>query len=508
MTQTAADVKTGLPTFYWYDYETFGVDPRKDRPAQFAGRRTGMDLEPIEGLEGEIFYCRPTEDLLPSPESCLLTGITPQLCAEKGLCESEFAEKVWERLNMPGTVNIGYNTLGFDDEVNRFLFWRNFLDPYSHSWVKGCSRWDLFPVVCAAWALRGDDIKWPQWEEIDQTVYPKAAGRKGVCFKLEFLTKFNGITHGHAHDALSDVDATIGLAKLLAEKEPRLWKWAFENRTTAKVTEAVADMKPVVWVTPRFGISRGCTGVAACFYKEKHDCWMWDLMEDPTMLMSLSFEEVKHRMFLSMEDRAAGLERLPVRRLKANASPFVCANLKVLSADRAQKYGIDFNVVAENLEKLKSVAPRVQSLFAELAGERRSGDDDPKAVDADSALYAGGFTSSSDKARFVKIRAMDPQALAQEASKFRFDGIYFREMLLRYRARNWPDTLTSEEAGKWKQFCSERLMEGRNGALKLSDYFDLIDEAQSSGAYDDEAHQQVLEALYDWGEELGSRLSE
>ena len=167
MTQSSIGAQSVEPTFYWYDYETFGVGPRKDRPAQFAGRRTRLDFSPFSGDTGEIFYCRPTDDQLPNPESCLLTGITPQCCAEKGVCESEFADLIWERLNTPGTVSIGYNTLGFDDEVNRFLFWRNFLDPYTHSWAKGCSRWDLFPVVCAAWALRGDTINWPRWEDID-----------------------------------------------------------------------------------------------------------------------------------------------------------------------------------------------------------------------------------------------------------------------------------------------------------------------------------------------------
>lgn len=137
----------------------------------------------------------------------------------------------------------------------------------------------------------------------------------------------------------------------------------FRNRTTAKVSAAVADMKPVVWVTPKFGIARGCTGIAACFFQEKHDCWMWDLSFDPTVLQSLSYEEIKQRLFPSIKERAQGIERLPIRRLKANASPFVCANLKVLSRERAQKYGIDLDVVAANLQKLRTVAPAVQTIL-------------------------------------------------------------------------------------------------------------------------------------------------
>lgn len=493
----------GTPSFYWYDYETFGVDPKRNRPAQFAGRRTRLDFEPVS--EGEVFYCRPSMDQLPSPESVLLTGITPQICEEKGLRESEFAQTVWERLNAPGTVSIGYNTLGFDDEVNRFLFWRNFLDAYQHSWSNGCSRWDLFPVVCAAWALRGDAIVWPKWEEIDPAAYPKAAGRSGVCFKLEFLTKANGIEHGHAHDALSDVDATIGLARLLAEKEPRLWKWAFENRTKDKVLAAVADAKPVVWVTPRFGIARGCTGIAACLYQEKNDCWMWDLMEDPSILRTLSLEEFRARAFPTAKDREAGVERLPIRPMKANASPFVCSNLRVLAAERAAKYGIDFQVVEKNLAKLREVIPLIQTVFAEALGMRFADEKVDVHPDPDTSLYASGFASASDKVLFAKIRGAAPEELKALAEKgaFRFQDPQFSEMLLRYRARNWPETLSSEDLSRWKALCRSRLFEGEDRALTVSAYFEEIDRLQESGQFDDEGHQEILGDLYEWGEHLG-----
>ena len=266
-------------------------------------------------------------------------------------------------------------------------------------------------------------------------------------------------------------------------------------------------MKPVVWVTPKFGIARGCTGIAACFFQEKHDCWMWDLSFDPTVLQSLSYEEIKQRLFPSIKERAQGIERLPIRRLKANASPFVCANLKVLSRERAQKYGIDLDVAAANLQKLKAVAPAVQTIFAELAAERRSNDAAAPSADPDRSLYSG-FASSGDKARFVQIRSMMPEHLAAEAPKFRFDDQKFAEMLFRFRARNWPEMLSAEETERWRQFCADRIMSGRDGMLQLSDYFDQIDEAQASGLYDDERHQQVLEALYDWGETLGNRLSD
>lgn len=511
------EVKPNAQTFYWYDYETFGLNPRRDRPAQFAGMRTTLELNPVEGSEGEgeILYCRPSADQLPSPESCLLTGITPQLCEEKGLCESAFAGEVFERLNTPGTISIGYNTLGFDDEVNRFLFWRNFLDAYTHSWKDGCSRWDLFPLVCATWALRGDAIKWPKWEEIDPKEYPKAAGRRGVCFKLEFLSKANGITHSHAHDALSDVEATIGLARLIATKEPRLWKWALVNRTTQKVHAAIADMKPVVWVTPRFGVAQGCTGIVAALYQEdKNTFWMWDLMEDPEILRKLSLKELHQRVHPTKEDLKAGIKRLPLRKLKANASPFVCADLRVLSKDRAERYGIDFSVIKENYEKLCALAAFVQGALKEVL--RYEGEEPP--TDIDTALYSTGFSSLDDRTRFSQIRSASPEALREISEKIaqkdiKFDNAQFEPLLLRFRARNWPESLTREEAQYWRSFCRRRLIEGADGALTLSDYFEQIDTLQEaellkSEKTGDECRLAVLEALYAWGEKLGDALED
>ena len=487
-------------TFYWYDYETFGIRSRSDRPAQFAGIRTDLDLNPLG--KGEVFYAKPAMDYLPSPESCLLTGITPQLCEEKGIPESDFAQNIWDRLNQPGTVSIGYNTLGFDDEVNRFLFWRNFLDPYSHGYAGGCSRWDLFPLVCATWALRGSEIQWPQWEDIDPAVYPKAAGRSGVCFKLEFLTKANGITHGHAHDALSDVEATIGLARLIREKEPRLWAWAFKNRTKEAVETAIRDARPVVWVTPKFGIQRGCTRIVACIHTSGNDRYMWDLMYDPSILRSLPLEELKARLFPSRESREAGVAPLPIQRLKVNSSPFVCASLKVLSPDRAARYGIDFNTVLANHAKLADVLPYIASAM-DAALQR---DEAGLVGDVDLDLYSGGFTHPGDKALFREIRSKTPQALAAACDA---EGIHFRDerfeaLLLRFRARNWHETLSSVDEACWQRFCAHRLIEGEPPFLTVAQYFEEIDRLGEAADFEDEAVQDRLAALYEWGEKLGA----
>ncbi|MFU8833439.1 MAG: exonuclease domain-containing protein, partial [Wenzhouxiangella sp.] len=71
------------PSFLWHDFETFGADPRRDRPAQFAALRTNDSLEPIE--DPIVVYCQPARDVLPHPMACLITGISPQMALERGV---------------------------------------------------------------------------------------------------------------------------------------------------------------------------------------------------------------------------------------------------------------------------------------------------------------------------------------------------------------------------------------------------------------------------------------
>src|SRR5690606_22124338 len=140
-----------------------------------------------------VIYCQPTEDMLPQPEACLITGITPQKAKSEGIREVEFIRLIHEQFSKPDTCVAGYNSIRFDDEVTRNTLYRNFFDPYAREWQNGCSRWDLIDVMRLAYALRPDGIQWPTRED-------------GLpSFRLEDLTRANGVEHEAAHDAMSDV---------------------------------------------------------------------------------------------------------------------------------------------------------------------------------------------------------------------------------------------------------------------------------------------------------------
>ena len=474
-------------TFLWHDYETFGTRPRRDWPAQFAAVRTDAELNEIG--EPLVLYCQPPTDRLPEPEACLITGITPQECAAKGLPEHEFARRIHAALAQPGTIGVGYNSIRFDDEVTRFLLWRNLIEPYGREWRDGCSRWDLLDVMRCAHALRPEGIEWPQGEDGLTT------------FKLERLSAANGLAHEAAHDALSDVRATVALARLLRQCQPRLFDFCLALRSKDRVAQELGlpttlrEARPFLHVSGRFGAARGCIAVMAPLAMHptnKNELLAWDLSQDPRELADLQPEQVRARLFTSTADLPDGTTRLPIKGVHLNKSPIVVGQIKTLRPELAERWGIDFGVAASHLDHLRAL-PDLSALWPQVYA--RPGLAEP--VDVDEDLY-GGFLSDADRRRLERLRALEPGELAH--ARTGFDDERLPELLLRYRARNFPDTLNAAERARWLAHRTGRLMDGEGGALTIAALFDRIDALVET--VHDERGQAVLEALYAWAEHV------
>lgn len=473
-------------SFYWHDYETFGVNPRRDRPAQFAGIRTDAELNEIGAPQ--MIYCQPAPDYLPDPESCLLTGILPQTCLERGLPEHGFAAAIERELAKPGTVGVGYNTIRFDDEVTRHLFWRNLIDPYAREWQNDCGRWDLLDVVRCTYALRPEGIEWPRHDD----------GRPS--FKLEHLTAANGLVHEAAHDALSDVRATIALARLIRSRQPRLWEFCLKLR---KKDAAAAEIdllnpKPFLHISGMFPAERGCIAVVwplAPHPTNRNEVIVWDLAYDPSELASLDAGSMRERMFSRSEDLPEDVTRLPVKTIHINKSPIVVGNLKTLSPAMAERWGVDLALAerhAELARALPSLTATWTAVFARPAPEQTP--------DVDEDLY-GGFVGNKDRATLNRLRQLDAAALANE--RVSFDDARLEELLFRYRARNFPGSLDDGEQARWLAHRVAQLHEGAGDSRSLSAFFDRIDTLSETA---DERGEAILGALYDYAEGIAPPL--
>ena len=482
-------------TFYWHDYETFGRVPRRDRPSQFAGVRTDAELNEVG--EPLMQYCQPAPDTLPDPEACLLTGILPQTCLERGVPEHAFADAIERELAQPQTVGVGYNTIRFDDEVTRHLFWRNLIDPYAREWQNGCGRWDLLDVVRCTWALRPDGIQWPQHED----------GRPS--FKLEHLTAANGLSHEAAHDALSDVRATIGLARLIKQAQPKLWDFCLKLRKKDAVLAEAGldrprpDWKPFLHISGMYGHERGCMALVyplAQHPSNKNEILVWDLAHDPAELFGLSAEDIRLRVFSKTADLPEGVSRLPLKSVHINKSPIVIGNLKILTPELRQKWGVDTDVAMRHAQVAADGAHRMDGIWAEVYTRPQGAEGQgAREADVDENLY-GGFVGNEDRRTLQRLKALSPESLADKHPDFADERL--EEVLFRYRARNFPHTLNDEEQARWHELRSARLHEGVGGGMTLAAFFERIDELMEQLPEDDERGQAILSALYDHAEQI------
>ncbi|ELS0753003.1 exodeoxyribonuclease I [Vibrio vulnificus] len=465
------------PTFFFFDYETWGTSPAKDRPSQFAGVRTDENFNIIG--EPLVIYCRPPADYLPAPEAALITGITPQKAQKEGLPEPEFIAKIHAELSRPNTTSLGYNSIRFDDEVTRYTCYRNFLDPYSWSWQNGNSRWDLLDVMRACNALRPEGVEWPENEE------------GFTSFKLEHLSVANGIEHSNAHDAMADVIATIEMAKKVKAAQPKLFDYFFSMRHKRKLNELIdiVNMTPLMHVSGMLGRECQYTSwiVPLAWHPTNNNAVIVvDLAKDPQPLFDLDANALHERLY-TRHDELGDLLPVPVKLVHLNKCP-ILAPAKTLTAENATNIGIDREQCLANLALIRQ-HPEVREKLVQLFSIEREFE---KSHDVDTLLY-DGFFSPADKASMDIIRQTDPTHLA--ALDITFNDKRIEPLLFRYRARNYPWTLDENEQRRWANHCRE-YFESRIEEYMLN-LENLVHEHES-----DEKKMAILKSVYRYTESL------
>lgn len=417
-------------TFLFHDYETFGKSPSLDRPAQFAAIRTDAEFNIIG--EPEVFFCKPADDYLPQPEAVMITGITPQQALSQGMNEADFAKRIHALFTVPKTCVVGYNNVRFDDEVTRNIFYRNFYDPYAWSWQHDNSRWDLLDVMRACYALRPDGIVWPENDD-------------GLpSFRLEHLTKANGIEHANAHDAMADVYATIAMAQLVRTRQPKLFDYLFSFRSKQKLISLidVPQMKPLVHVSGMFGALRGNTSWVAplAWHPDNRNAViMVDLAGDVSPLLELDADTLRERLYTPKAQLNAAA--VPVKLVHLNKCP-VLAQANTLRPEDAERLGIDRQHCLNNLKLLRDnpqVREKVVAIYAEAEPFVPSDN-------VDAQLY-NGFFSDADRAAMNIVLQTEPQNLP--ALDISFVDPRIEKLLFNYRARNYPGTLDEAEQQRW-----------------------------------------------------------
>jgi len=430
------------PSIYWYDFETTGIDSIVDRPLQVAGIRTDHSLHELDEAPINVF-CRPGNDVVPNPDALLVTGIKMSAVLKDGLPEREFASQLLDQFSRPNTCVAGFNSLRFDDEFTRQLLYRNFHDPYAREWQNGNSRWDVIDVFRAAYALRPDGLNWPK----------KPDGTPS--FRLEDLARANNLPHMDAHDALADVRATIAVARLLKEAQPKLFNFAFGLRDKRAVLQQLYPLgkAPVVHVSSMYSASKFCTAIVAplCQHPTNSNAVIcFDLAQSPEALATLNPAELARRLFTRSDQLGSDEPRIALKTIQVNRSPFV-APMSTLNGAVCERLGVNLAEASERMRQLIGTAGIVEKLHEVFRQRQFEAIDDP-----DYQLYDGGFSSEADRSVMSDIVTSPLDVLPQFEGRFQDDR--FEELLFRYRARNSVNAqaLTQAELKRWDEFRQSR----------------------------------------------------
>ena len=470
-------------TYLWYDYETFGSDPRRDRISQFAGIRTDMNFKVVDEM---VYYCKLAEDYLPNPEASLITGITPQEANEKGITENELAAILFKEFTKEGTVTVGYNSIKFDDEITRNLFYRTFRDPYEREWKNNCSRWDFMRAVLGVYVMKPELLKWPLKED----------GRPS--FRLEELSEANGISHENAHDAKSDVYATIGLAELLSRKSSVIFNYFFNLREKEFVKSELSKDELFLHIDFGYGYEKG---YASLIFKigdfskrgDKNAFLFVDVLSDIEVIENMSSKEMKEYLYYTNERlEEIGKKRPGLKQIRINQSPLIIPYEGLRENPQfLKRLTVNLKEKVEKLKKLSS--KRKDELLSVFLRE-----EDDQETDPDLDIY-GSFASQWDKNEMVAFHKENYEYVP------RFKDKKYKEMYFRFLGRNMPETFTEEEKSRWKEHCYEFISKEREGFQNLSSLKIEIEELRKKHRGNIEK-TRIIEDIKEYAEELEKKL--
>lgn len=451
-------------TLYFYDLETSGFSPRSQRIMQFAGQRVSTNLEPIG--EPDDYLIQLTGDILPDPDAILVTGITPQRAKAEGYSEREFLEIFIEKIAIPGTVFIGYNSIRFDDEFMRALLYRNLYDPYEWQWKDGRGRWDLLDVVRMTRALRPEGINWPF----------SSSGAKAN--RLELLTAVNNLDHTHAHNAMSDVLASIEVAKLIHGRQPKLFAYLLEMRDKNKVKSFVGSGSPFIYTSGRYHSEHEKTTAVVCLDgQDPASCPVYDLRVDP-------------EYWIKSYDPKDKEQYHPIKVLKYNHCPAV-APLGVMDEESWKTIGLDPKTIQKHYEKVKQLKGELLKTHTPLKFESL-----PTTLlelsidDVDERIY-DGFIGAKDKKHLSRVHEMTVDEMVD--FKPQFEDPRLAGLLFLYKARQLPASLMAEDRVEYEKYVARRLL-GGDEKSRYAVYMNRLDELAKLD-YLDADKRYILEEL-------------
>lgn len=411
-------------TYLFYDIETTGLNKCFDQVLQFAAIRTDLALKELERHE---FQIRLNSDVIPSPEALIVhrMGIS-QL--QEGENELEALRKIHQLLNTPGTISVGYNTLGFDDEFLRFSFYRNLLSPYTHQYANSCARMDIYPLTLLYYLFKPEIIQWPKVGDV-------------VSMKLEHLSRINNLMKGSAHNAMVDVEATLALARKLQESET-LWDFScayFHKETDLSRLNKLSG--EAILIQGKIGSRDNYLAPVLSLGQHYH-------YKNQTLWLRLDREELSKTTSDTIRENTYVLRKKPGE--DPILLPIQDRYLEKISQSRRELAEENKRWLAANPELLREIQEYHRNFVYPPVPN----------IDVDAALYEIGFPSREEEGLFLQFHAASPKDKLTIAE--RIPNKKRQSQAYRILARFYPEYLGEKELMLFEESQNKPQLDFRN----------------------------------------------
>jgi exodeoxyribonuclease-1 len=258
----------------------------------------------------------------------------------------------------------------------------------------------------------------------------------------------------------------------------------------------VAARKPVLHVSSKFLAINGCAALVvpiAIHPRNSNGVIVIDLAQNPDEWVHLTADEISKKLYTPSAEMAEGENRVGIKTIHINKSPML-VTAKALEEKRAAELGVDLAECRKNYLLWKNIDPSVIEKIREVLDT-----EPPERGDVDSMLYSQ-FLPNSDKSLLQQVRMSTPEDLA--AGKLPFTDERLPDLLFRYRARNWPESLSEDEKGLWAEFCHQRIHDPEGGgSIVMIDYLAELAELKIKNDLSDK-DRNVLDALEEYAKQF------
>jgi len=436
------------PTRYvFYDIESTSPDSSTTQMVQIALIETDGQLNILKDENNKerahMFYIKMRPDIIPEPGAFLVHKVDPEWVGHyKTKNINSDGKRIPEHIfsnckNQPdgpvynqheaniliqsimtrtgNTCIAGYNSEKFDDEVIRHNFYRNMLEPYSHEWANGNHRADIIKAVQIVRMYSEKALKWPIGED----------GK--VSMKLERLSVENGLVHEKAHDALSDIYATIFLAKLIKDRRPSLWD-KFKMLSDKQNVSRLVNSGEVLTLTQMFIPKEkyGTTLALPLFQdnQNKNKYYLIDLLSDIEPILSMDADDLRDYIYSKKVERALKYPdiNINIRSVSINKSPAInIPPSKFLGEDSNEVFGricdrvgTERETFQTNLHFVRNNLYDLKKKISEVYSVERTFDSKP----IYSALYDGFFSNKEKDVREDTLKIIDDRRAIHDIDAF------------------------------------------------------------------------------------------